>query len=105
MTWLLVKPRLTGFTFTFGCPGSAGCRVLVRYETGLIFPPIYAGTWQVSPVSTATTGAVGPNQEQGEQHAEGSMEGGDFVANVRGIDHYREFGYKGTPLFFGLMDC
>lgn len=49
-----------------------------RYETNILCPPIFAGTYQASPVRS--------NKD---------MIGGAFMANIRGIDHYREFGYKG----------
>ena len=52
---------------------------LYRYETNIIYPPLYAGTCQVSPI-----------------HGPDDMEGGDFQANVTGVEHYRRFGYKGT---------
>ncbi len=51
---------------------------LYRYETNIIYPPLYAGTCQVSPISGSE-----------------DMEGGDFQANVTGVEHYRRFGYKG----------
>lgn len=51
---------------------------LYRYETNVIYPPMYAGTCQVSPV-----------------HGEEDMIGGDFHANIGGVEHYRKFGYKG----------
>ena len=54
---------------------------LYRYETNVIYPPLYAGTCQVSPFN-----------------GDDDMVGGDFQANIRGIEHYREFGYKGTKL-------
>ena len=49
---------------------------LFRYETGVIHPPVLAGTCHLSPV------------------AEGEMQGGDFMVNGQGIEHYRKFGYK-----------
>ena len=49
---------------------------LFRYETNTIHPPLYAGTCQVSPLET------------------GEMQGGDFCANMRGLEHYRRYGYK-----------
>ena len=49
---------------------------LVRYETNIIYPPLYAGTLQITPVE------------------DGEMVGGEFAANMRGLDHYRECGYK-----------
>mmetsp|Transcript_15372 Transcript_15372/g.23150 ORF Transcript_15372/g.23150 Transcript_15372/m.23150 type:complete len:367 (-) Transcript_15372:168-1268(-) len=50
---------------------------LYRYETNIIHPPLYAGTCHVSPL-------VGDE-----------MLGGDFSANLNGLDHYKRFGYKG----------
>ena len=50
---------------------------LYRYETNVIYPPLYAGTLQLTPVE------------------DGQIVGGEFAANMRGLDHYREFGYKG----------
>jgi hypothetical protein len=50
---------------------------LYRYETNIIHPPLYAGTCQLSPL-------------RGKD-----MIGGDFYANMSGLDHYRDFGYKG----------
>ena len=49
---------------------------LYRYETNIIHPPLYAGTCHVSPIGT------------------GEMDGGSFCANMRGLDHYKQFGYK-----------
>jgi hypothetical protein len=43
----------------------------------VIHPPLYAGTCQISSLS-------------GEE-----MVGGDFYANSRGLEHYKQFGYKG----------
>jgi len=51
---------------------------LYRYETNIIYPPIYAGTCHLSPLN-----------------GDADMIGGDFQANVRGVDHYKQFGYKG----------
>lgn len=50
---------------------------LYRYETGIIQPPLYAGTVQVSPFLP------------------GELTGGDFAANMEGLEHYRKHGYKG----------
>mmetsp|Transcript_23602 Transcript_23602/g.40104 ORF Transcript_23602/g.40104 Transcript_23602/m.40104 type:complete len:369 (-) Transcript_23602:124-1230(-) len=50
---------------------------LYRYETNIIHPPLYAGTCQLSPLKGK------------------DMIGGDFYANMSGLDHYKEFGYKG----------
>lgn len=48
-----------------------------RYETNIIYPPVYAGTCQVSPV-----------------YSDDDMIGGAFRANIDGIKHYQRFGYK-----------
>ena len=50
---------------------------LYRYETGIIQPPLYAGTCHVSPFHS------------------GEMRGGDFAVNTEGLEHYRVHGYKG----------
>ena len=50
---------------------------LYRYETNVTHPPLYAGTWHASPLGA------------------GDMRGGEFMANMRGLAHYRRFGYKG----------
>jgi hypothetical protein len=49
---------------------------LYRYETHIIHPPLYAGTCHISPL-------------QGKD-----MTGGDFYANMSGLDHYKQYGYK-----------
>ncbi|RYY85028.1 hypothetical protein EON63_08080 [archaeon] len=51
---------------------------MFRYETNIIYPPIYAGTCQLSPV-----------------FSKDDMDGGDFAVNIQGLKHYRRFGYKG----------
>ena len=50
---------------------------LYRYETNVIHPPLYAGTCHISDLQ------------------DGDIEGGDFCANMDGLAHYRQFGYKG----------
>ena len=49
---------------------------LYRYETNVIHPPLYAGTCQISPLEGT------------------EMIGGDFYANLGGLDHYKIYGYK-----------
>lgn len=51
---------------------------LYRYETNVIYPPVYAGTCQLAPVRSPK-----------------DMIGGAFCANIDGLEHYRKFGYKG----------
>lgn len=48
-----------------------------RYETNIICPPLYAGTYHVTPFGDR------------------DMDGGSFMANVAGLAHYSRFGYKG----------
>lgn len=66
-------------------PSSLYCFYIIyishRYETNIIYPPLYAGTCHVSPI-----------------HGSNDMIGGSFCANIGGIDHYRRFGYKGKTL-------
>jgi hypothetical protein len=56
---------------------------LYRYETNIIHPPLYAGTVHVSPLGMTP------------QTPENSMGGGAFCVNTFGLDHYKDFGYKG----------
>ena len=53
---------------------------LLRYETGIIVPPIIAGTWHCT---------RNPNQNY--------FRGGDYcvVSRENGLDHYHKHGYKG----------
>ena len=51
-----------------------------RYESNIIHTPLVAGTCHLSPLGLR----------------DGDITGGDFRANIRGIEHYRQFGYKGT---------
>jgi hypothetical protein len=57
---------------------------LYRYETNIIYPPLYAGTIQVSPLG------MQPCNETN------TMEGGSFLVNTSGLEHYKKFGYKGN---------
>lgn len=50
---------------------------LYRQERNIIVPPLYAGTCHISPM------------------ADGDMIGGDLMVNTKGLDHYKQFGYKG----------
>jgi hypothetical protein len=60
-----------------------------RYETNVIYPPLYAGTCHLSPLNVC-------NEIDGESTlSSGIMEGGDFQANTGGLKHYQKFGYKG----------
>lgn len=49
---------------------------LLRYETGVIVPPVLAGTWQV-------TNAI-------------AMQGGCYCVHPDGLEHYQRHGYKGV---------
>jgi hypothetical protein len=50
---------------------------LYRYETNIIQPPLFAGTFHVSPF-----------------HNSEDIVGGDFMVNIKGLEHYKKFGYK-----------
>nr|CCA15258.1 conserved hypothetical protein [Albugo laibachii Nc14] len=54
----------------------------VRYETNVIVPPLYSATLHISPL-----------YEHAENDHE-NIEGGAFYVNHRGLDHYKEYGYK-----------
>jgi len=58
---------------------------MLRFQTNVMYPPMYGATLHLTPTS--------------------EMEGGAFYANKEGLDHYREFGYK-CPLekFAGDLD-
>ena len=60
---------------------------LFRYETNSIHPPLYAGTCQLSPFN---------NSNSNDNSNDRMMQGGDFMVNTSGLDHYRKFGYKGA---------
>ena len=49
---------------------------LVRYQTGVIVPPVLAGTLQCTPATI--------------------VEGGTYCVHMGGIDHYQQTGYKGS---------
>eukprot|EP01041_Mallomonas_annulata_P005941 gene5941-11989_t len=49
---------------------------LYRYETNIIYPPLYGGTIHISDVEVE------------------DMIGGDFMVNTEGLEHYKRFGYK-----------
>jgi hypothetical protein len=49
---------------------------VVRHLTGTTTPPLFGGVLHCS------------------DFADGAMSGGDFAANTRGLDHYREWGFK-----------
>ena len=59
---------------------------LFRYETGIVHTPILAGTCHISPIK------------------DGGMEGGDFMANKLGYEHYKKFGYKANLMSFEALE-
>ncbi|CAI5737246.1 unnamed protein product [Peronospora destructor] len=62
----------------------------VRYESNVIFPPIYGATLHVSPLhSNIDDVAVA-----GEGRQTSLFEGGDFYVNLTGLKHYEKYGYK-----------
>ena len=62
----------------------------VRYETNVIFPPIYGATLHVSPLHNDTCGET---VEEGQRKTS-LLEGGSFYVNVKGIEHYEKYGHK-----------
>ncbi|KAG1705626.1 hypothetical protein DVH05_003328 [Phytophthora capsici] len=61
----------------------------VRYETNVIFPPIYGATLHVSPLHNDLTEV---EAIQGRETR--SFEGGGFYVNLTGLAHYDQYGYK-----------
>ena len=60
---------------------------LYRYETNVIYPPLYAGTAHVSPLN---------HPDKVNQIGDDAiMTGGSFCVNTGGLRHYQKFGYKG----------
>ncbi|CAI5718094.1 unnamed protein product [Hyaloperonospora brassicae] len=74
----------------------------VRYETNVLFPPIYGATLHVSPLrsssssSSSKSGATCTDEELVEegQRETGVLEGGSLYVNVKGLDHYEKYGHK-----------
>ncbi|OWZ15976.1 hypothetical protein PHMEG_00010296 [Phytophthora megakarya] len=62
----------------------------VRYETNVVFPPIYGATLHVSPLHNDASETSISNQGRGTR----SFEGGGFHVNVTGLSHYDKYGYK-----------
>ena len=60
-------------------------KLVCRYETNVIVPPIFAGTYHLSPFTSRE-----------------DMIGGDFRANIKGLDHYQQFGYKGINMIIHI---
>ncbi|POM74505.1 Hypothetical protein PHPALM_8538 [Phytophthora palmivora] len=61
----------------------------VRYETNVVFPPIYGATLHVSPLhSNDETGTLNQGRETS------SFDGGGFHVNLTGLSHYDKYGYK-----------
>ncbi|KAL3656679.1 hypothetical protein V7S43_018458 [Phytophthora oleae] len=61
----------------------------VRYETNVIFPPIYGATLHVSPLHNDLT-----ENEANQGRETSSFEGGSFHVNLTGLVHYDKYGYK-----------
>ena len=73
---------------------------LLRYEYNVTVPPLWAGTvqcsslWNEQKSPNASQSICNLNQGQSEQNH--NMKGGEFCANLRGLQHYSEHGYKGN---------
>ncbi|KAF4315625.1 hypothetical protein BBO99_00009622 [Phytophthora kernoviae] len=64
----------------------------VRYESNVIFPPIYGATLHVSPLHNDVREGEALVQNQGRETS--SFEGGGFHVNLTGLEHYDKYGYK-----------
>ncbi|GMF44077.1 unnamed protein product [Phytophthora lilii] len=64
----------------------------VRYETNVVFPPIYGATLHVSPLHNVVEGEEAATPNQGRETS--SFEGGGFHVNLTGLAHYDKYGYK-----------
>ncbi|KAG7380367.1 hypothetical protein PHYBOEH_011478 [Phytophthora boehmeriae] len=64
----------------------------VRYESNVIFPPIYGATLHVSPLHNCDGEELAATRHQGRETS--SFEGGGFHANLTGLAHYDKYGYK-----------
>lgn len=84
-----------------------------RKQTNIVCPPLFAITIQVSPVGGSAEDGSPPVGAPAEGEAgaapagarlEGPMEGGEYGANCRGLEHYSRFGYKSVrvPIPDGL---
>ncbi|KAG6954384.1 hypothetical protein JG688_00012376 [Phytophthora aleatoria] len=63
----------------------------VRYETNVIFPPIYGATLHVSPLHNEVNDKGAATNQVRETS---SFEGGGFHVNLTGLPHYDKYGYK-----------
>lgn len=59
----------------------------VRYETNVMFPPIYGATLHVSSLHNVP-------EEPNPGRETSSFEGGGFHVNLTGLAHYDQYGYK-----------
>ncbi|CEG39715.1 uncharacterized protein PHALS_09951 [Plasmopara halstedii] len=61
----------------------------VRFETNVIFPPIYGATLHVSPLRS-------DSEIENLDKGDGTkvFKGGDFYVNMKGLVHYDTYGYK-----------
>lgn len=67
---------------------------MVRYETNVVFPPIYGATLHVSPLLNDERCQPQPPQETAAGAAIARFDGGGFHVNTRGLAHYQQYGYK-----------
>ena len=74
---------------------------MFRYQTNIIYPPMYGSTLQVSPV-VASNAVVSNNNDTStrtttptnKHHHTMKMNGGNFYVNTNGLDHYSKHKYK-----------
>lgn len=67
----------------------------VRYETNVVFPPIYGATLHVSPLhNQGDSGAKDDGATPNQGRETSSFDGGGFHVNLTGLAHYDKYGYK-----------
>ncbi|KAE8885982.1 hypothetical protein PF005_g28439 [Phytophthora fragariae] len=66
----------------------------VRYETNVVFPPIYGATLHVSPLHNQVDSGAGDDATPNQGRETSEFEGGGFHVNVTGLAHYDKYGYK-----------
>ncbi|CAH0479521.1 unnamed protein product [Peronospora belbahrii] len=62
----------------------------VRYESNVVFPPIYGATLHVSRLHSDISDEIVTDEGQKTS----LMEGGNFHVNLTGLQHYDKYGYK-----------
>lgn len=82
------------------CCNTSYERYSCRYETNVIYPPLYGGVMHLTPFvfedkDTDEDNKLCTSESEAESGEGEVMTGGDFLVNMRGLKHYAEYGYKG----------